>query len=448
MKKWTPVLLALLLVAGCYPAAARAHVVENDFPGALSVEVADPEPTATPVEPGFDNFIRVNSYGEGPFTDVTEKSWFRDAVATAYELGLMLGTGEDFFEAKGTLTVAQAVTVAARVHRIYLTGEDSFPSSSPWYAAYVDYAREHGIYSQAEGEKLTETVTRARFADILSRALPADALPEINMVPDDKLPDVKTEDDYAGSIYLLYRAGILTGNDKRGTFLPGNSITRAEVAAILTRMADPGQRKSVDFSYTGPDLIAGETLTDEDLSTAAVLGNSLAEGLRLYSGLKTVTYYSATSVSVSSAMNSKTETLSGGARGTLVQALCEHSYDRVYIELGINEISMAPATFAASYGKLVDAIREAEPEAEIYIVSVLPVTKAKSDSGAYNMPHVNGFNEVLRTLAEEKKCYYLDVCSVLMDEEGFLPASWSFDGVHLNPEQYLLWEDYLRTHHA
>ena len=52
-------------------------------------------------------------------------------------------------------------------------------------------------------------------------------------------------DPYAESIYRLYRAGIVTGSDEYGTFLPENSITRAEAAAIVTRMAESDNRLSI-----------------------------------------------------------------------------------------------------------------------------------------------------------------------------------------------------------
>ena len=43
-------------------------------------------------------------------------------------------------------------------------------------------------------------------------------------------------------IYQLYRAGVLSGNDDAGTFRPNAPITRAEVASVLVRMADPNTR--------------------------------------------------------------------------------------------------------------------------------------------------------------------------------------------------------------
>ena len=41
---------------------------------------------------------------------------------------------------------------------------------------------------------------------------------------------------------------ILTGNDEKGTFAPLTSITRAEAAAIVSRMVDVNNRKTVSLA--------------------------------------------------------------------------------------------------------------------------------------------------------------------------------------------------------
>ncbi len=48
------------------------------------------------------HFTRVNTYRNGQFTDVPSSAWFAENVATAYELGLMLGSSDTFFNAAGT----------------------------------------------------------------------------------------------------------------------------------------------------------------------------------------------------------------------------------------------------------------------------------------------------------------------------------------------------------
>ena len=59
------------------------------------------------------------------------------------------------------------------------------------------------------------------------------------------IPDVTKGEAYAGGVYTLYRAGVLTGNDAKGTFGPETTINRAAAAAIVTRMADPALRKNM-----------------------------------------------------------------------------------------------------------------------------------------------------------------------------------------------------------
>lgn len=393
---------------------------------------------------GRANFQRVNVYRDGQFTDVAPEDWYSADVSTAYELGLMEGELEDCFDVAGQITAAQAIAMAARLHRIYHAGSASFPEGDPWYEPYVSYAMEYGIISG--GPDLYAAATRAQFADILSRALPAGELEPVNEIAAGAIPDVKAGDMYADSIYMLYRAGVLTGSGPRCAFYPSSSISRAEAAVIIARMVDKGLRKGFALTYTGPRLTVMEEQDDSFFEHSAILGNSLVEGLRLFSGLKSIHYFSATSVSVVSATMTRNVRLNNGSMGTLVQQLCQEQYDKIYIELGINEIGGSVNTFIRNYGNMIDTIRAAEPDADIYIISVLPVTRAKSQSGqVFNMTRINMYNTALLQLAEEKQCYYMDVCSWYLGGDGYLPSSWSSDGVHLYAQYYSVWENCMRT---
>lgn len=393
---------------------------------------------------GMFNFQKMDTYIDGQFADVAPEDWYNTSVGTAYELGLMCGESDDHFNAAGQVTVAQTIVMAARLHRIYHTGGREFEPGKIWYAPYVSYARENGIIS---GEpEMDAAITRAQFADILAHALPEDAFAVVNEIGDGAIPDVKPGDAYAQSIYLLYRAGVAAGSSQRGAFHPGRSISRAEAAAIVTRIADESLRLRFTLEYSGPDLSAQEEMDDSFFENSAILGNSLVEGLRLYSNMKSLNYFSATSVSVYSATNKKNRRLNDGSYGTLVEELCQKQHDKIYIELGINEIGNDVEYFIGLYNDMLDSIMASEPDADIYIISVLPVTKNKSNSGAvYNMTRVNLYNEALHALAAEKQCYYMDVCSAMLGDDGYLPSSWSGDGVHLHAKYYSVWENCMRT---
>ena len=56
---------------------------------------------------------------------------------------------------------------------------------------------------------------------------------------------IKTGDRYADEIYTLYRAGVLNGSDRSGTFYPTSLIRRSEAAAILIRAFDEEARRTL-----------------------------------------------------------------------------------------------------------------------------------------------------------------------------------------------------------
>ena len=160
------------------------------------------------------------------------------------------------------------------------------------------------------------------------------------------------------------------------------------------------------------------------------------DGLKLFSGLTTADYYSKTGLSV---YNVKEEVL-GEMEGK--------KYHKVYVELGINEITFEEDYFKRLYGEMIDAIREIQPDTDVYIMSLLPVTAEESvSSTSFNKENIQKYNKILRKLAGEKGCYYLDVYSALVNKEGNLPSDMSWDGIHLTAEGYGLWENYIRTHY-
>lgn len=200
---------------------------------------------------GFGNFTAVRTYYNGLFQDVdaaNESHWFADNVAAVYELGLMRGTRENkFAPAQNTfspseeMTIAQAVTIAARLHSIYYADGETFELSDggQWYDPYVNYAKNRRIISA--GYDYSQPATREEFVRILARALPEEALAPIN-------PALSFADGWSiacrTEVDLLCRAGVITGVSQSGAmyFRPQATITRAEVAAIAARMAQPSLR--------------------------------------------------------------------------------------------------------------------------------------------------------------------------------------------------------------
>ncbi len=202
------------------------------------------EKKLTPSDGGLANFKRQRNYTY-KFYDVSPYDWFKDGVITAYELGLVNGVSDISFDPQGEITLAETIALACRLHKIYHYNSNEFQQGSTWYQVYVDYAIQNEIIKAGEFAEYDAVATRAQFAGILARALPESALIAFNNVEYGAIPDVPRGSKYIDEIYLLYRAGVLTGNDEKGTFGPDTSIQCSAVATIVSRMAIANQRQSV-----------------------------------------------------------------------------------------------------------------------------------------------------------------------------------------------------------
>ena len=189
------------------------------------------------------SLITVSFAAEMNFTDVKSSDWFYSDVKSAVEMGLVNGKSATTYAPNDNLTYAEAIKLAACMNMIYTQGEINIKAGSPWYKPYVDYCVEYNIIDREYD--YTSNATRAGYMGIFAKALPEEGFGVINNVPDDSIPDVPSKASYAPGIYKLYRAGILTGVDAAHNCNPLANITRAEVAAILTRIMNESKRVSI-----------------------------------------------------------------------------------------------------------------------------------------------------------------------------------------------------------
>lgn len=233
----------------------------------------------------------------------------------------------------------------------------------------------------------------------------------------------------------------------------------AQASAPLTPLFDRDELaegafiEAPELEQVCPDLEGQPAVEDEFFENAAFFGNSLVDGLRIYGGLRHGDFFAATSASVFSVTTAMTEKLPDGTKVTLLEtllsALEEKAYERLYILLGINEMMFEPGYFVDTYAGIISAINEASPESDIYIISLTPVTESKSeDESVFTRQRIEEFNEALYKLAADTGSYYADLYTALADENGYLPEEESKDGIHLSVEKYVQWADYLRTHYA
>lgn len=181
-----------------------------------------------------------------------------------------------------------------------------------------------------------------------------------------------------------------------------------------------------------------------DYSDAAFIGDSRTEALKTYGLLKGATYYTYKGLKVDTVF---TEPYidEGGTKMTVMDAISRHQYQRIYISLGVNELGwVSTDIFIEDYGKIIDTLRESNPDATIYVQAILPVSAKKSEQDdVYNNPRINEFNALIEQMAKDKGATYLAVNTAVMDETGALPVGASTDGVHPNIDYCRKWTAYL-----
>lgn len=179
------------------------------------------------------------------FTDVTDKMWHYSYVCYAAKKNLVNGRTATLYVPEANLSIAEAIKLAACMHQLYNTGSVTLANDpSLWYKSYVDYAASNGITTKTYTD-YNASITRSEFVTIFYAALPQSEYTQINSVSDNAIPDVKASAANADRIYAFYRAGILTGSDGHGNFLPNSNIKRSEVATIVTRMFEKDARQSI-----------------------------------------------------------------------------------------------------------------------------------------------------------------------------------------------------------
>lgn len=202
-----------------------------------------------------------------------------------------------------------------------------------------------------------------------------------------------------------------------------------------------------DFTQPAPEREAVDNTYFED---AAFVGDSRTDGFMIFSGIGRGKNLSSNGLSIFR-LETKKALQVGEEKLTLLEALAQEPYNKVYLCLGVNELGINnDEGFYQAYLSAIDAIRAVQPHAVIYIQGLIPLNEEEIAAAGGNTDltndHLRVYNELMRRAAEEKQVVYLDLYTEFADENGSLPAGVSRDGVHFNVDYYKKWLEYLKTH--
>ena len=178
-----------------------------------------------------------------PFADIKASAWYYDEVKTVYEEGIMEGKTADSFAPKANMTRAEFVTVLCRMSGDSYEGKGASLSftdtkANAWYADYVAWGVETDMVKGLPDNKFApnKPVTRQEMAVFIKRFVSYMDATLPNSSGTSSFADAGKIADFAkDAVELMRKSGVITG-DEKGYFKPKANATRAEVAAVLTRI--------------------------------------------------------------------------------------------------------------------------------------------------------------------------------------------------------------------
>lgn len=247
----------------------------------------------------------------------------------------------------------------------------------------------------------------------------------------------------ASALELYMPDAFAAGSQELTDLVPAQELSAYELPSESPAPED-GVAGSYDYSQPVPQSPA---VDDSYFNDAVFIGDSRTQGLITATGLYNATAFTHQGLTVDTAFKDLIVEIDGQYY-TAIDALSRTQFNKVYIMLGINETGwIYSSKFIEGYGRIIDAVRSANPEAKIYIQEILPVSNSVSSSHDYiKNSKIDEYNQLLQQLADEKQVYFVDTASAVAGADGSLPEDAAVDGIHLKNSYCQQWLDYLKSH--
>lgn len=212
-----------------------------------------------------------------------------------------------------------------------------------------------------------------------------------------------------------------------------------EISAV-----DPSESEPT-FPTEPPVTQPPEPVEDGWFDDALFIGESRVQGMQAFSRLGKADYFCGASMTVFGVMDSKLTDMRF-MDANLNHVLKTKTYGKILIHLGINELPMGAERIMKGYQKVIDYVRQRQPDAVIVLIGCMSISEEYSSRNGFDVEIVHELNQALMALAEaEPEVYrYVDTNSWAAGEDGFLRPELTRDGCHLYGEYYADWCDLIK----
>ena len=171
---------------------------------------------------------------------------------------------------------------------------------------------------------------------------------------------------------------------------------------------------------------AEQPADDNYFSTILFIGDSRSQGMQIATGGYGATFYADRGLAIDGLDKKQFLKLTQPDGSTLDVSVIEMLTavpftGNIYIWFGLNEVGWPSVDrFAGAYRTSLAALRQACPDANICLMSVLPVARNAivigADDAAAANARIRTYNDIIYRLAEEEGVYYLNCYEAFVDE--------------------------------
>lgn len=121
---------------------------------------------------------------------------------------------------------------------------------------------------------------------------------------------------------------------------------------------------------------------------------------------------------------------------------------KIFLLIGINDLSrgLPIPVILNNYERILNFLQTRCPQTKIGVQSVLPLNEAvtKADYLKNKKDSILLLNKGIKKIAEAHKLTYLNLHPLFADEKGDLRKELTDDGIHLRPQAYVMWVNFLK----
>lgn len=183
---------------------------------------------------------------------------------------------------------------------------------------------------------------------------------------------------------------------------------------------------------SGRSLAVSGTPQSEDYTSSAAYGKSVFIGDFVVSGISQFGFVGDSQVVSSNSMTS--DKLTG-----YIDDIVSQSPDSVYIMVGINDLNYGSRSVDDIYKyekEFIEAVKSALPSANVYVLSVLPISQRFESSSKVKQANIDSLNGMFSENASTLGITYIDVATVFKDGSGYFGSSYTDSGYNLKSGYY------------